>query len=259
MAVRFNQGKQQGASAKAGSTGNRQQGDGSNNVIRLSRTPRIEIQPDALARQGILAPGVAGSGQMLSACKALGTLVTRFGKRHKLDSLLVAAPAGGTGTTVTAINLAFQLTRQVNRTVLLVDLNLRRPALHHYFGYQPAYGIAECIRGEVPLKKILFSPVERLTVAPSTRPESDADALLSNPSAGRLVQEMVSRYRERLVIFDCPPVLEWDDIAALLPEIDASLLVVKAGRTRLDQAQQALAYLQDATNIGVVLNTAPRA
>jgi Mrp family chromosome partitioning ATPase len=61
------------------------------------------------------------------------------------------------------------------------------------------------------------------------------------------------------VIFDCPPVLEWDDIAALLPEIDASLLVVKAGRTRLDQAQQALAYLQDATNIGVVLNNAPRA
>jgi len=226
------------------------------NIIRLSRTARVEVAPEALARQGIITPANGGGTAIHSAYNALRSQVAEFAARRKLGCLLITSPTAGAGTTVTSINLALQIARHMNRTALLLDFNLRRPAIHHYFGYTPKYGIAECIRREVAFERILFSPLERLTVAPALRAESNATDLLLSPEVSTLLKEVASRYQERLVILDTPPVLEWDDAVTLLPEVDATLLVVKAGSSQASEVRHAMGCLRNTPSVGVVLNGA---
>lgn len=224
------------------------------NVIRLSRTERIDVEPEQLARHGIITQGNGNSTAIHSAYSALRLQVVKFAAQRKLGCLLMTSPTAKSGTTVTAINLALQIARHNNRTAMLLDFNLRNPSIHRYFGCKPKFGISECIRGEVPFENILFSPIDRLTVAPACQAESGASALLQSPEVFSLLEEVVSRYPERLVILDTPPILEWDDVFSLLPEMDASLLVVRSGMSEAAHVRRALHCLQTKPSVGVVLN-----
>ena len=78
--------------------------------------------------------------------------------------------------------------------------------------------------------------------------------LLGAEPARVLVEELKTRYADRMVLFDLPPLLGADDTLAFLPRVDAVLLVVAEGFTRAEHLTRALELLKDKPIVGTVLN-----
>jgi capsular exopolysaccharide synthesis family protein len=171
------------------------------------------------------------------------------------NSLAVTSPATGSGKTLTSINLAISLAREVNRTVLLVDFDLRCPSVHEYFGYKPEYGLSDYLYNDIPIDKILFSPsIDRLAVLPGRESIHNSSETLRSPKMEQLVADLKGRYADRLVLFDLPPMLALDDALAFKPYTDAMLLVAEDGATKKDDLQKSIEMLKGTPLLGTVLN-----
>jgi Mrp family chromosome partitioning ATPase len=101
---------------------------------------------------------------------------------------------------------------------------------------------------------ILKPPFERLSVLPVGVELDHSSEMLASPKMGALTRELKSRYPDRLVIYDMPPVLAQDDPITFLPKVDAVLVVVRDGVTKSDDLKRCLRTLKNVNVIGTVLN-----
>ena len=69
----------------------------------------------------------------------------------------------------------------------------------------------------------------------------------------KLAQELKARYPDRFVIYDLPPLFSSDDAMVFLPQIDATLLVVREGSTRAGEVKRAIELLEGSNLLGTVL------
>jgi protein-tyrosine kinase len=169
----------------------------------------------------------------------------------------VTGPTSGVGKSLVAANLAISLSREVNQTVLLVDVDLRRPAIHSYFDFEPDYGLLDYLRGDAELKELFVNPAfKRLVLLPGRGSTSESSELLSSPRMVNLVKDLKNRYQSRIIIFDLPPLLNVDDAMVFLPNVDSTLLVVENGRNKQSEVQDSMRLLEGTNLIGTVLNKA---
>jgi capsular exopolysaccharide synthesis family protein len=221
--------------------------------IEYKQTRRLEVPLEVLRENRVVAH--LENDAIADAYKLLRTQVLLRMRDHGWKSLAITSPAQGQGKTLTSVNLAVSLAREVNHSVLLVDLDLRRPHVHKLFGAEPEYGLSEYLQNDIPLSEILFNPgIERLVVLPGGRPLSNSSEMLFTPKMVRLAEEVQNRYPNRLVLLDLPPLLATDDALAFLPHVDASLLVVQEGATLRDEVTRSLELLQENNLLGTVLN-----
>jgi capsular exopolysaccharide synthesis family protein len=198
---------------------------------------------------------VAADGQQAEQFRTLRTSVLRRLKADNRSTLAITSPTPRSGTSLIAANLAVGLALATSHTVLLVDLDLRRPALHDLFGISLQPGLTNHLFEGVPLSQCLVNPgLDRLVILPAGTPIScPSDVLLSNVVAD-LANELKTRYADRLVLFDLPPVLGSDDAQAFLPLVDCYLMAIRAGITRKDDLERAVEVL-GGTLLGTVLNS----
>jgi protein-tyrosine kinase len=216
--------------------------------------PRI-IQPNAkaFARNRVIT--YVADEAVVAAYKVLRTRVLQRMTANDWKTLAITSTAPGEGKTLTSINLAISLARALTHTVVLVDLDLRRPRLHEYFDYRPEYGICDHLLDDVPLSEILFSPqVDGLVVLPGREPVANSSELLSSPKMMRLIEELKTRYPSHIVLFDLPPLFAADDVLAFSPHVDAVLLVIKEGKTPKDQLTRSMELLRASNILGTILN-----
>ena len=226
--------------------------------IQRQQTRTIDIPEEVLVQNRLVA--AMPDHSLSDAYRMLRTRVLQQMKGHGWNSLAVTSPATGCGKTLTAINLAISLAREVNSTVLLVDLDLRSPSIHRYFGYEPQYGVGDYLNNDVPISDIMFSPIEsRLVVLPGRETIMNSSETLRSPKMVSLVEELTGRYPDRLVICDLPPMLATDDALTFSPYTDAMLMVAEAGSTRRDDLEKSLKVLKDVPMLGTVLNKAESA
>ena len=185
----------------------------------------------------------------------LRTQVLQRMKKHSMSTLAVTGPELGSGVTTTAANLAIAIALDVNQTVLLVDLNLRAPAIHQKFGLQPKAGIDDYLRGEAQLKDCLVSPgMQRLVVLPARAPKGETAEIISSPRMTALARELQSRYADRIIIYDTPPLLTAGDTLGFLPNVDAVLLVARSGKTTKTELDKSAHLLGNKAIVGTLLN-----
>lgn len=193
--------------------------------------------------------------ELKDAYRMLRTRVLQSLRSNNWNSVAVTGPASDCGKTLTAINLAISLAMEVTQTVLLVDLDLRKPSIHSYFGYEPEKGVSDYLFEDIPVSEILFSPgIDRLVVLPGREGIHNSSEMLRSPKMLSLVEELKSRYPDRIVIVDLPPVLAADDALAFSPYIDSMLLVTEDGVTRKEHLQKTLEVLKGVNILGTVLN-----
>ncbi|CAG0938051.1 Putative tyrosine-protein kinase YveL [Gammaproteobacteria bacterium] len=223
--------------------------------VRYTQTRIVDV-PEQVLRDNRLVAAVPGH-ELSDAYRMLRTRVLQTLRENHWTSVAVTGPASGCGKTLTAINLAISLAMEVTHTVLLVDLDLRKPSVHQYFNYQPELGLSDYLKGEVPVHRMLFTPsIERLVVLPGREPIQNSSEMLRSPKMVALVNEIKHRYPDRLVVFDLPPILAADDALAFAPYTDSMLMVAEAGGTSREDLQKALEVLKSAPVIGTVLNKA---
>lgn len=190
------------------------------------------------------------------AYRILRTQVLQRLNEKNWNTLAITSPGSGAGKSLTAINLAISLAREVDNTVLLIDANLRSPKLDKYFDFHAEYGLSDYLLNDKPLGEMLVNPegVSRFVVLPAGRAIANSSEMLSSPKMQRLVEEVKHRYPSRIVIFDLPPLLESSDTLAFIPNVDATLVVIEEGKTQESELKQAFELLQGNEVIGTVLN-----
>lgn len=170
-------------------------------------------------------------------------------------TLAITSPTPECGKTVTAINLAYSISHLPDQSVLLVDFDLRRPSVAKYMGLSERPGISDYFAGNKSLEDILVNPgAERLVVMPNNEAMGGASEILGMERTRKLVQELRSRYENRKIIFDLPPILTTDDVLAFLPAVDAVLLVVASGKSTASEVDGAKRLIDHHPMVGSVLN-----
>jgi len=170
----------------------------------------------------------------------------------------IASPADGDGKTLTAVNLALALAAEPNQTVLLVDMDLRRPSIAPLLGIPEARGVDAVLCGESSVDEALWRPEgrDRLVVLPSAPLDGSTSETLAGERTRSLLLELRNRYADRLILLDLPPVLLTDDVLTLAPQLDGVLLVISELRTRREDLARAQQLLAGVPQFGTVLNRA---
>ena len=176
-------------------------------------------------------------------------------RKKSWTTLAITAPTPGAGKSLVSANLAASIASEGNQSVLLVDMDLRKPSIHGYFGLDPEYGIHDYLDGSTEVEKIFINPgIERLVVLPGRKGVINSSEQISTPFVQNFVAELRNRYQQRLVIFDLPPVLVSDDVMVFLPYVDCSLLVVESGKNTQKEVENSLAVIGNNPLLGTVLN-----
>jgi protein-tyrosine kinase len=221
--------------------------------IKYTTTRKISTNKAALRNKRV----ITGDTHDIVAdqYKVLRTHILQRLKANGWSSLAITSPHEGCGKTLTSVNLAISLAREVNHSVLLVDLDLRRPNIHKYFYEEERPGLSDYLVENVNLSEILFNPdMERLVVLPGNKPFANSSELLSSPKMLLLVDELKNRYPNRIVIYDVPPLLSCDDTIVFSPYVDAIMFVVEDGKTRKEELKRAYELMKNCNVIGAILN-----
>jgi capsular exopolysaccharide synthesis family protein len=188
------------------------------------------------------------------AARAICTNLLFMSPDRPFRTMLVtsAGPAEGKTTVSTSIAIALA---QTGRRVCLVDCDLRRPQVHRVFGMDAAVGLSSALIDAARIDEAIQETlVPGLSVIPAgPTPPNPAD-LMHSEALGRLLTLLDQRFDK--VIFDSPPVCVVTDAAILSTRVQATVLVVRALRTRRDAARRALRALHDvgANCVGFVMN-----
>ena len=221
-----------------------------------SQTQTISVE-DVILRENRIVMGLEPCA-FTDAYNLLRTQVLQRFKENNWNVLAVTSPGEGEGKTLTAINLAISIAREVDYTVLLVDANLRHPWMLEHFGLKHRKGLSDYLTDDIPPPELLVKPdrVEHLVLLPGGRPLSNSAEMLNSPKMAQLVEDMKSRYHSRIIIFDLPPILSSADALAFSPYVDAALLVVEEGSTQQRDVERAVELLDSTNIVGTVLNKA---
>lgn len=171
-----------------------------------------------------------------------------------LQTILVTSPSPAEGKSTTVSNLSIALA-QTGKKVLLIDTDLRKPALHNAFGLKREPGVSE----------VLFTGLKEETAIQETVVENlfvlCCGAIPPNPTeilASQKMREFLDRTKKKydFILFDSPPSLAVTDSSILATLADGVIVVVSAGNTRMDALGRTLEILQGVGGkiLGMVLN-----
>jgi protein-tyrosine kinase len=221
--------------------------------IQYCRTKVVNVHPAVLKKNKILS-SFHGNG-MADRIKILRTQVLDRMKEIGGNRLLVTSANQSEGKTLVALNLAVSIAQVLDRTVLLVETDMRTSSLHRYLGMEVKKGLGDYLLGEAEIPDILINPgIERLVILPSGKTLATSAELLGAPRMESLVKEMKERYADRFIIFDGSSLLSFADPLIFSRLIDGILLVVRAEKTPKDDVRRCLELLKDKPLIGTVFN-----
>lgn len=170
------------------------------------------------------------------------------------QTVLVTGCAPGDGASTVASNLASAAANQGARA-LIVDCNLRRPALHQLLDVPNDAGLGSVLRGRTePPDGIRSTRVGGLSVLPSG-PVAASDRSLLDSESMRELLRLLARHFD-LVVLDAASLADGTDAARLAAHAGGTVLVVRRGSARGDVVRASLASL-DASGtggVGLVLN-----
>ena len=219
-------------------------------------TPTVTLDEAALCEQRVIA-GMA-PGPFTDSYNLLRTRILQVFKEHEWSTLGITSPGPGAGNTITALNLAISIAREVDYTVLLVEANLRQPTLLDHLGVEPRPGLSHYLTGDTNVNDLLFRPgiIDHLVILPGGDSLANSAEMLNSPRMVQLAEELKTRYQGRIVIYDLPPLLAASDALAFAPHLDAALLLVEDGVTQKQELEHAVDLLSVTNIVGTVLNKA---
>ncbi|BDV43029.1 polysaccharide biosynthesis protein [Geotalea uraniireducens] len=189
--------------------------------------------------------------------KLKSAIVSSARQGVKRNVIMVTSSIGGEGKSVTSLNLAISLAQEFDHTVLLVDADLRKPSINKYLGLKSGKGFSDCLSGEALLPDVLIKTgIGKLTVLPAGTPRRNPVELFSSQMMKDFINEIKSRYPDRYVIIDTPPVLPFAESRMLGALVDGIVLVIREGATTVDDVRETVDVLPKGKMLGAVYNVA---
>jgi tyrosine-protein kinase Etk/Wzc len=225
-------------------------------LIRGRRLWRGRGEPRLLALRAPFDPAV----ESLRSLRNSLAVRERTAAVNARSSVLITAPTADAGKSFIAANLA-ALTAAAGRRVLLIDLDLRAPRQHVYFGIgRGRYGLADVLSARCSVDDAIVPEVlPGLDLLLSGRAPGNPGELLLLPRFETLIDELERRYTH--LVIDSAPVLPVGDTLAVGRLVGTTYLVMRAEASSVREVRDALRRLEDggSTVDGLVLNSVKRA
>lgn len=181
----------------------------------------------------------------------------RQGRRNG-NLVVVTSALPGEGKTYCAVNLAMSIAMEKDHTVLLVDADVARPSVLRVLGLPGAPGLMDILLDERMglADVILRTNIASLSLLPAGRNHQHATELLASQAMCALLADIASRYPERIVIFDAPPLLLTSEANVLAARMGQVILVVEAETTTQRDVREALRRLENCPQVDLICNKA---
>ncbi len=174
--------------------------------------------------------------------------------------VMVTSALAGAGKTYTAMNLAICLAAERNLDVILVDGDVVRASVAHYFEGAPAEGLLDLLTGR---RQLIDEVLTRCAEVPNLhllfagRRDDTSPELLASQRMAEVCSALSRRFRESVVVIDAPPVLATAEPSALAMHVNHLLMVVAAGQASRHHVEEALAGVVACPSINLIFNKSP--
>jgi capsular exopolysaccharide synthesis family protein len=224
--------------------------------VRVLGLSLLGVIPETRARdRQALGAGRPGHEAFAEAHRMLRTALPADDDGDGAQVLLITSTLAGEGKSLTALNLAQSLAAAEER-VLLIDADMRRPALSNLLQTREAPGLAEVLGGARLGGAIQSVAGTRMRLLPAGAPSRNAADLLGTEAFRKVLAQLRERF-DRIVV-DSPPVGAVADALMLAPHVDGVLVVAHSGKVARGALVNVLERLANARArvLGVVLNRA---
>ena len=173
---------------------------------------------------------------------------------------MVTSALPGEGKSFVALNLALSIASEVDSTVLLVDADVANPNLMKRMHLPAARGLLDLLNNDsTDLADVLLrTNVEKLSLLPAGTSHRRATEMLASTAMAELVEQMSTRYPDRILVFDSPPLLATTEARVLASHMGQIIMVVEADVTSQSTVMNALETIENCPIVLMVLNKAPR-
>ena len=172
----------------------------------------------------------------------------------QIQTIMIASASSGEGKTTTIGNLAVTYAQE-GKKVLLMDTDLRKPAVHLMFNVPNHVGLTSVLSSQYQVAEVLRETgVEGLHVLSSGPIPPNPSEMIGSRKMTALLEGLKEEYD--VILFDTPPVLTVTDALIISSLCDGVILVVNAGKVKKDLVKKAKAHLEhvNARILGAVLN-----
>jgi receptor protein-tyrosine kinase len=172
------------------------------------------------------------------------------------NMIMVTSALAGEGKTFTSINLAMSIAMEMDKTVLLIDADVAKPDVTSRLGIEAEKGLIDVLLDDgLTLPDVLLrTDIPKLTLLPSGSRHVHSTELLASERMRQLTLELSSRYSDRIVIFDSPPLLLTSEARVLAGLMGQVVLVTEESRTPQHAVKEAAEMLNDNEIVGIVMN-----
>lgn len=170
--------------------------------------------------------------------------------------IVISSAIPGEGKTFTVVNLARSMSFEKDVHVVLVDADVAKPQLTRMLGAAEAPGLLDALRtpGLDPERTVLPTDVPNLAFIPAGTHSSQATELLASTRMALVAEALLRRDRQRILLFDSPPLLLTSESPVLTQFAGQAVLVVRAESTPQPVVLDALDVLRGEAAVYLVLN-----
>jgi len=173
--------------------------------------------------------------------------------KQKSTVVCMASALMGEGKTSTALNMAYVLSRDLNRKTVLVDCDLKRPMVHAYAGMESTAGLTEVLLGHKALDECLeFHEQLGIWILTAGTEQSGTAALAHVDRLSELIEGLRERFE--YIVLDAPPLLPVAEAMLIVRMADVVVHVVRARSTPRDAVASAIKMIGQERAVAVVLN-----
>jgi len=237
-------------------------------VIPIVRKKKIifggekhHLDEEDLIRAGLLAPlnqaiPVADEFRRIKRPLIENVAGRRGVKNDHMNLIMVASALPGAGKTFCAVNLAASISLERELHILLVDADVAKPHISREFGLSDHPGLIDILEDETrSIEEVLVrTDLNDIQVIPAGRTHTQSTELLASDRMAAVVKELATRYPDRIIIMDSPPLLITSEAQALAKQAGQIALVIESGKTLRQEVQETLETLEQDKPINVILN-----
>ena len=177
-----------------------------------------------------------------------------FWASGKLKKLLITGPLAHDGKSTMVMNLATALVERGKHSVLVIEADLHHSSLAGSLRLKPWAGLSDCLADSTASPLASIRRIEPLGwhLLPAGEPRKNPTELMQSPVLGHILEQLSPCFD--WILIDSPPVIPLTDSLSIQQHVDASLLVVRAGRTSREAVEQSIELLGKKNILGIVLN-----